>query len=280
MKKISLSLVLIVALASLAALAGSPALAAGGGNAPVYFVALGDSLAAGAQPAPSGVENRLLAANGTNRGYVDVLHATMRDRIPNLLLRDFSCSGETTTSLIQGGLPFDVRCGYGQSSQLAEALSFLRAHPGEIAFVTIDIGANDLRSGNGGLPAIAANLPQILAAVRAAVGPGVSIVGMSYYDPFLAPIWFGTQDLGALQAEVAAIVWFNDFLEGIYAASGVLVADVETAFQVTDITPVGGVPVNVARACQWTWICAVGDTHPNDAGHAVIARAFQEVLQP
>ena len=279
MKKISLSLVLIVALASLAALAGSPALAAGGGK-PVYFVALGDSLAAGAQPAPSGVENRLLAANGTNRGYVDVLHATMRDRIPNLLLRDFSCSGETTTSLIQGGLPFDVRCGYGQSSQLAEALSFLRAHPGEIAFVTIDIGANDLRSGNGGLPAIAANLPQILAAVRAAVGPGVSIVGMSYYDPFLAPIWFGTQDLGALQAEVAAIVWFNDFLEGIYAASGVLVADVETAFQVTDITPVGGVPVNVARACQWTWMCAVGDTHANDAGHSVIARAFQEVLQP
>ena len=71
-------------------------------------------------------------------------------------------------ALIDGGLPFDVRYGYEQGSQLAEALSFLRAHPGEIAFVTIDIGANDLRNGNGGLLAIAANLREILSALRAA----------------------------------------------------------------------------------------------------------------
>jgi hypothetical protein len=35
---------------------------------PVYDVALGDSLAIGAQPAPSGEPNALNAANGTNRG--------------------------------------------------------------------------------------------------------------------------------------------------------------------------------------------------------------------
>jgi hypothetical protein len=33
-------------------------------SAPVYYVTLGDSLATGAQPARSGVDNGLLAANG------------------------------------------------------------------------------------------------------------------------------------------------------------------------------------------------------------------------
>ena len=150
-------------LASLALVVASTAAAA---SAPVFYVALGDSLATGAQPAPSGVENGLLAANGTNRGYVDVLHAAMRERIPNLQLRDFGCGGETTTSLIGGSLPHYVRRGYQRGSQLAEAVAFLRDHFGEIAFVTIDIGANDVFAG-GGAAAIAANLPVILGALGA-----------------------------------------------------------------------------------------------------------------
>ena len=59
---------------------------------------------------------------------------------------------------------------------------------------------------------------------------------MNYYDPFVAPVWFQTQSLAALQARVAATVGFNDFLEGIYAAFGLEVADVESAFEVTDLT--------------------------------------------
>ncbi len=43
--------------------------------------------------------------------------------------------------------------------------------------MTIDIGPNDLFRG-GGVPAIAANLPVILVALRDAAGPGVPIVGM------------------------------------------------------------------------------------------------------
>jgi lysophospholipase L1-like esterase len=241
-----------------------------------FYVALGDSLATGDQPAASGELNRLRDANGSNRGYVDILHAAMRDKIPGLQLRNFGCGGESTTSLIEGGEGFDRVCGYNGTSQLAEAVQFPRAHQGEIAFVATDIGAND---GPDGIPAIAANLPVILDAVRDAAGPGVPVVGMNYYDPYLAPVWSDTHDLGALQAEVDNIVAFNDFFESVYTASGVPVADVGAAFSVTNVTiQPSGLPFNVEQACRWTWICSVGDPHANDTGYQAIAQAFLQLL--
>jgi hypothetical protein len=101
---------------------------------------------------------------------------------------------------------------------------------------------------------------------------------MNYYDPALARIWFQTQSLAALQAEVATVVGFNRFLEGIYAAFGVEVADVESAFSVTNLTLVNSTPVNVLRTCELTWACAgppIGfNIHANTAGYGVIAEAF------
>ena len=104
---------------------------------------------------------------------------------------------------------------------------------------------------------------------------------MNYDDPFVAPVWFATHDPAALQAEVASTVAFNDFLEGIYAAFGMAVADVESAFSLTDSTiQSDGLPLNVQRACAWTWMCSVGDIHATDSGYAAIAHSFLEVLQP
>ena len=251
-----------------------------GADRPVYYVALGDSLATGAQPASSGVVNHLAAANGTNRGYVDVLHAALREAIPGLQLRNFGCGGEGTVSMIEGGFGFDYRCGYGKTSQLDEAVEFLDAHAAEIAVITIDIGANDLLSG-GGVPDIEVNLPVILDALRDVAGSAVPIVAMNYYDPFVAPVWFATHDLDQLQAEIDSVVGFNDFLEGIYSAAGVRVADIETAFTTRDlIIGSSGLPRTVERACAWTWICEVGDIHANDAGYQVIADTFLDVIQP
>ncbi len=91
------------------------------------------------------------------------------------------------------------------------------------------------------MPAIVANLPVILAALREAAGPGVPIVGMNFYDPGLADVWFANPS--ALPGEIALIVGFNNVLEGIYAAAGDPVADVESAFSTTDTTLVNGVPL-------------------------------------
>jgi len=142
--------------------------------------------------------------------------------------------------------------------------------------VTIDIGANDVLHG-GGVPAIQANLPVILAALRQAAGPSVPIVGMNLYDPRLAQSWFIDHpgDLGALSIEIANAVGFNNFLESLYAAAGDPVADVEAFFQTTDTSLVGSTPRDVLLVCAWTWICAPEhDIHANAAGYGVIAAAF------
>jgi lysophospholipase L1-like esterase len=236
-----------------------------------YYVSLGDSLAQGFQPigGPWSPDS----PPGYNHGYADELFKLVRERYDQLREVKLGCGGETTVSMRVGGF-----CRYEHATQLAEAVAFLTEHAGDVAFVTIDIGANDLLAG-GGVPAIAASLPVILQTLRAAAGPNVPIVGMNYYDPFVAPVWFSTQSLAALQTEVASIVGFNNFLEAIYAAFAMPVADVESEFSLTDLTiQPSGLPLNVERACAWTWMCALGDIHANTAGYQGIAQAFEEVL--
>ena len=90
------------------------------------------------------------------------------------------------------------------------------------------------------------------------------------------------------EAAAANVVAFNDFLESLYAGAGIPVADVESAFTVTDFTTlaelkgVGPVPLSVYNACTLTWICTgppLGpDVHANNDGYGVIAEAFAAVL--
>src|ERR1700728_384700 len=100
--------------------AGVPAASAGGcsGSAgpgptrpPVrYYLALGDSLAVGAQPDASGT------SVPTGQGYADQLYAILRRAQPGLRLVKLGCIGETTVSMIHGGM-----CRYPGGSQLADA---------------------------------------------------------------------------------------------------------------------------------------------------------------
>jgi lysophospholipase L1-like esterase len=263
---------LLLILALFVALAAAPGALADTEHATTYYLSLGDSLAQSFQP-----------PNDFAHGYAEQLHAQLTADEPKLKLVKLGCGGETTVSMIDPYLPFEGRgarffCNFPHGSQLAEAVDFLQAHKGSVRLVTLDIGANDLQFGDQAPALIGAYLPRILVALRAAAGPGVPIVGMNYYDPFLAPVWFGTQSLAAVAAEAASIVAFNDLLEGIYAAAGAPVADVESAFSVTDLTLVGGTPLNVLRACEWTWICVAEDVHANTAGYGVIARAFLAVI--
>lgn len=285
---IVVSLCTAVLLCSVAALADSPA-ASGGNDAVHYYLSLGDSLAAGEQPTLP------LGQNFGDQGYADQLYALEQSRIPKLKLVKLGCGGETTASMITavptitvpgiGEVPYEGRgdhffCRFPHGSQLADAVTFLHAHRGFVSFVTIDIGADDVLHG-GGPAAVAANLPVILTALREAAGPDVPIVGMNYYSPLLVE-WFS--DPASLPGHVAAAVAFNSFLERIYAAFGDPVAEVESAFSTTDMTPVGGIPLDVLRICQWTWMCVpppLGpDIHPNTDGYGVIAQAFENVLSP
>jgi lysophospholipase L1-like esterase len=250
-----------------------------------YYLALGDSLSQGVQPDAAG------ASVETAQGYPDLVYARLRHDHPALRLVRLGCPGETTKTMMHGGI-----CRYPGGSQLAAADAFLRAHRGHVLLVTIDIGANDpqdcisqsgladLASCVGQTTEAATNLSAILASLRAAAGPGVRIVGMSYYLPELAEWRHGT--LGHVVAWVSEriAVAYNDLLDHAYAQAGIGVANVFGAFDTTDFSdPVtvpglGSLPRNVALICAWTWECAAAprgpNQHANPVGYQVIANAM------
>src|SRR5262245_21589973 len=160
--KVSLAFALLVA--ALLVVSGAPA-----ASKATYYVSLGDSLAQGYQPigGPPSPES----PPGYNHGYADELFKLVRHRYTQLREVKLGCGGESTVTFRTGGI-----CTYDHGSQLAEAVAFLQEHTGEVAFVTIDLGANDVLSG-GGVADIGANLPPALAALTAAAGTGVPIIG-------------------------------------------------------------------------------------------------------
>ena len=238
-----------------------------------YYVSVGDSLAAGTQP----------GRNFTDEGYADQLYIQLAREDKKLQLVKFGCPGETTSAMVTGvGSP----CPHLTGSQLSDAVAFLRQHRGHIRYVTIDIGANDVLPCAAvgfaascivpALGAIQANLPVILSALRGATTPAVSFAGMNYWNPFVA--LYSTNPTLAIASTNLTVNTFNPLLEAAYGAYGVPVADAETAFSVSDFTLVGGVPLNVTKVCTWTWMCSVGNIHPNATGYGVLAGAFEEVL--
>jgi lysophospholipase L1-like esterase len=280
----TIALLLLIGIITLAA----PAYAGAGSARPVYYLALGDSLSKGVQ-LEDGVP--------TDQGYVNQLFTALKAEDPQLLLHQLGCEvTETTKTMLRGR----GTCTYDHRTQLNDAIAFLRKHRGSVALITIDIGANDIEPCAQGLDIddecvkeafiqVAAHLPPILAALRLAAGPNVPIVGMNYYNPFLAA-WLAPvpPPLGPDLAKEAAekLAAFNELLGAIYRFFRMPVADVASAFQSADFTPVpefGGIPVNVLEICQLTFMCPTEpgippDIHANAAGYGRIAEAFLKVL--
>jgi lysophospholipase L1-like esterase len=214
---------------------------------PSYYVALGDSISAGDY------------ASSPLSSFVGLvyLHEMMRD--PGLVLVNLACGSEATTDMIAGS---DL-CDYNVSSQLDHATSFLSAHRGQVRFVTIDIGINDIVHGETSRQ-IFLNLLHILLAVQRA-DPGVEVVGMNYYDAFLGnpadtPTW-GTP---------AAFAALNATVSGAYRYANVPMVDANALFGTTP-----------ARLCALTFQCPNSNfqnLHPTDAGYAVLAKGFEAIL--
>jgi lysophospholipase L1-like esterase len=273
-----------------AALAGAlPALASHRPTAAprAYYLSLGDSLSQGVQPNSSGADVE------TTSGYPDQLFTALHMGNPRLHLVKLGCPGETTATMIHGGL-----CTYKRGSQLAQAAAFLKSHPGHVQLVTIDIGANDLnpcvvltnltklvKCLEKVIPVAVKNLATILSALRAATRSPLPIIGMNYYVPELAGWLKGTKAARALAKDSIALGQaFNNDLGQVYAKFGVTVADVYSAFHTGDfkdrvvLPAFGSVPKDVAYICYYTWECAQPPRGPNEhanrLGYAVIANAF------
>jgi lysophospholipase L1-like esterase len=257
--------------------------------APTYYVSLGDSLAQGVQPNAKGVSVE------TNQGYANQLYTALKMGNPTLKLEKLGCPGETTASMINGGI-----CKYADGSQLAQAVAFLKAHAAATQVVTIDIGANDLNPCvaltsvpkivqclNKVFPPMLKNLAAIMTELRTAGGTSLKIVGMTYYVPELAE-WLagGTgQQIAEAAPELGSI--FGQDLRVIYKKFGAPVASLFQAFDTKDTKLVtlpafGKVPKNVAMVCYYTWECAPKPQGPNEhanvLGYGLIANTFLKVI--
>jgi lysophospholipase L1-like esterase len=254
-------------------------------NNNTYYLSLGDSLAQGVQPNSQGVSVE------TNQGYANQLNTALRQTNPYMRLVKLGCPGETTATMIHGGI-----CTYSQGSQLAQAVAFLKRHAAQTRLVTIDIGANDLNKCvvltntaklikclEKVIPQTVANLGQIMTELRS-VDPG-TIIGMSYYVPELAGWLKGTKPAQELaQNSVLLGKSFNNYLGAVYQQFGAPVANVFAAFKTTNFktmvsTPqFGTIPLNVAMLCSYTWQCATPPVGPNEhanvLGYGVIASTF------
>jgi lysophospholipase L1-like esterase len=186
---------LALALVAAATIAAATAGGAPAASKATYYVSVGDSLAQGYQPIGGPLSP--LGDDGYAQGYANQLFKAVRDRYEQLRLVKLGCGGETTKTIVLGA----AYCGFAAGSQLAQAEQFLAGHRGSIAFITVDAGANDVfQYGDQAFATIATYLPQTLARLRAAAGPGVPILGMSYYGVGLPGVWDATHDIGAVQA--------------------------------------------------------------------------------
>ncbi len=260
-----------------------------------YYLSLGDSLAQGMQPNSSGI------TVNTDQGYADQLYARERRRIKHLKLVKLGCGGETTTSFLTGkgnsADAFLLGCHPAGGSQMVAAERFLRRHRrrGEVALLTIDIGANDVdgcEQGDEiavacvmrGVERLARNLPVILRRLRRAASPGTPMAAMTLYDPFLELYLIPGGHVEALTSVRYSRV-INRGVERLYREAGFRVAHVDSAFHTYDTSRTATlagqnapVPVAVAEVCRLTWMCApapVGpNIHANRTGYQLIAEAF------
>jgi lysophospholipase L1-like esterase len=280
----------VVAALSLAASGalGTPAGAAVTSLDPPYYVALGGSGSVGEQPtaaAPGG--------QPTDEGYANDLNEVERARWPGLQLVKLGCPGETAVTMVQGG----DRCHYTAGSQLSAALAFLRLHRSTM-LVTLDIGFNDVRPCLSdrlvdeacvarALLAVHAQIAAMVPLLRQAGPPGMRLVGVGHYDPFLGRYLSGTAGHSFAVESMNVVSRLNDVLRSSYNGAGIPMADVAAAFGTaatgsTRLAGRGVVPRDVARVCALTWVCAAApygpNQHPNDAGYQVISRAIDDAL--
>jgi len=201
---------------------------------PPYYRALGGSLAIGIQPDADGSNY-----TPTDQGYVDDLYAFFRARFPTLQLAKLGCSGETTASMYSGQ---DSPCYSVGASQLSQALEFLQTH--RVAVITIDIGADDLLQcfdlhavqviNQGCIASALQTAPGYLAGILSQLhtaAPKALIVGMNYYDPFLAAWLFGPTGQALASVSLGLVTTFNGELASIYRLHQVPMADVASTFQ-------------------------------------------------
>ncbi len=278
----------------------TPTLPSSPGSGHTFYVSLGDSYAAGYQPAANGGTGVTSTA-----GYAYQLAGKATVGGKKLTLVNFACSGATTTSILkQLGCAAD-RLGpgaisYPTETQIAAATAFISKHKADVGLITVSISGNDITSCATAkrtsavvscvrdAPAtVKTNLHALLAQLRAAAGPNVRIVGITYPDVILG-LYVSKSFTGKMLALLSVTAFrtlLNPALKSEYDAVGATFVDVTAATdgyvpftQTTTLAPYGTIPVAVAKTCELTWYCQFRNIHPRTAGYTFIADLIQKAL--
>ena len=250
-----------------------------------YLVALGDSYSVGYQP---GI--------GTGPGYTDYAAKHL-----GLTLANFGCAGATTTSVLtQIGCPAAARAKagvetYPNTTQVAAATAYIKAHKSQIALITVSISGNDVTAcatqANpvtcvaAAAASIKTNVATLATQLRAAAGSSPKLIGTSYPDVLLGEYVYPSQPPSAAQLTLAqeSVVAFksliNPTLTTAYESAQGELVDVTAAMgaygsltEMTTLSPYGSIPVPVANICKLTWYCKEGNIHANTTGYDQIGQ--------
>ncbi len=233
---------------------------------------------------------------GATPGYTSYV-----SRREHLTLANFGCAGATTTSVLHDiGCPDELpntpgAMSYAATTQAAAAEAFISDHVGHVALITVSIGGNDVTSCAvtadpvscvaRAVGDITTNVAALALGLRAAAGPKVAIIGLTYPDVILGTYVYPT--LPATPARVAAAKLsvtafrsvFNPALSVAYALAHGTLVDVTAATgaytslaRTVRVAPYGRIPVPVARVCALTWFCVRGNIHATTQGYALIGK--------
>jgi hypothetical protein len=258
-----------------------------------FYLVIGGSSSLGLQPDGVPSDNAEL----TDNGYANDVVKLEEDQLhQSLTLDQIGCLGTRVEYLTNN--PKTNACYTAPTTQLTTAVAFLDAHQGDAGIVSIDLGFNDIRyclwehpinakCVPQQLAGVRADLPTVLEELKAAAGPKVALVGLTYYDPFLAFYLNGPTGPAIANESVADIDQLNDLLIADYASAHIPYANGAAAFKSSDTSRValgnvGTIPANVQAICTYTWMCVGSpfgpDDHPNNAGYWLIARAMVAAL--
>ena len=178
---------------------------------------------------------------------------------------------------------------YTGGTQLSGAEAFLRAHPGQVPYITIDVGINNVDGCLPGVPSASAASPA--ASARSRRSSRSSSRGSRRPLPECRSSGWTTttrswpSGCSAVPADppwplsrASLSATLNSSLVNTYGANRAVPVDVQGAFATQDFAMTGTwdgvtVPQNVARTCEWTYMCDNSGLtlHTNDVGHAKLA---------
>jgi lysophospholipase L1-like esterase len=248
-----------------------------------YYLSLGDSLAFGFQ---SFKFAEGLPPSAYNTGYADVFGARLQQIRPGIVTVNYGCPGESTESFVSGGCIW-TETGHQlhdsfSGSQLQAALTFLRAHPGQVSPITLTLWGNDFPmflgpctfngqidltciqdAGPGFIRDLVKRISGILEQLRSAA-PDAEIIVTGTWDGNLDALAFADPLFQVLNASIAQAA----------ATNRVRFADPFPIFN-----PQGDLTREMQTLCTLTLLCRDSDSHPSDAGYEALAGLIIDASQ-